>query len=319
MSVIRSARRPITGLLKIGFSFAAFALAVWVIWREIRDISLSLVVSALTQIPMWAVGAALMLTAISYGCLAMTEVIVTRIMGFKANPRRIALTAISAFAVSNTLGLSLASGGAVRLRGYEPAGLTRFQIARLTLVVSSAVSLSGIVTAGLTIAMAPSVFAHALHRSNVLIGVAALVLVAPAAIWFAAFRSSSPRWLGGGGPSVLTWRDRLAALAAGLGDWAASGAALFILLPQPTIAAFAVFLVVFILGSLVSAASGVPGGLGVFEAVVIGLTPLVAQTHETAAALLVYRLIYSLGPATIVATTVVTLKAGARLRRSIVP
>lgn len=319
MSVIRLTRRSLSSALKVGFSAAAFALAVWVIWREIRDISVSQVGAALAEIPVWAVGAALALTAISYGCLAMTEVIVTRAMGFKANPRRTALTAVSAFAVSNTLGLSLASGGAVRLRGYKPAGLTRFQIARLTLVVSSAVSLSGIVTAGLTIALAPSVFAHALGRSNVLIGVAALVLVAPAATWFAAFRASGPRWLGGGGPSVLTWRDRLAALAAGLSDWAASGAALFILLPQPTIAAFAVFLVVFILGSLVSAASGVPGGLGVFEAVVIGLTPLVAQTHETAAALLVYRLIYSLGPAMIVATVFVTLKAGARLRRSMAP
>lgn len=310
MSVIR-----VTGVLKAGFSAAAFALAIWVIWREIRDISVAQVGAALSEIPAWAVGAAMALTLVSYGCLATTEIVVNRALGFHIHPRRTALTAVAAFAVSNTLGLSLASGGAVRLRGYEPAGLSRFQIARLTLIVSSAVSLSGIVTAGLMLALAPFEFAHALERSVSFVGVAALGLIAPAALWFAAFRPSSPRWLGGGGSPALAWKTRSVGLAAGLSDWAASGGALFILLPQPTLAAFAVFLVVFILGSLISAASGVPGGLGVFEAVVIGLTPLVAQTHETAAALLVYRLIYSLGPATAVAAAFVAMKAAARVRR----
>jgi uncharacterized membrane protein YbhN (UPF0104 family) len=40
----------------------------------------------------------------------------------------------------------------------------------------------------------------------------------------------------------------------------------------------------------------VPGGLGVFEAIVLTLTTLLSQVHETAAALVLYRCIYSLGP-----------------------
>ena len=99
-----------------------------------------------------------------------------------------------------------------------------------------------------------------------------------------------------------------------MGDWLTSGAALFVLVPHPTLTGLAVFLVVFVLGSLVSAASGVPGGIGVFEAIVISLTPLVAQTHETAAALLVYRLIYSLGPATAAVAVFTGMKAAGRLR-----
>lgn len=88
-------------------------------------------------------------------------------------------------------------------------------------------------------------------------------------------------------------------LLAGLGDWLFSGAALFILLPTPELAVFPTFLAAYVAGSLLSAATGVPGGIGVFEAIVLALATLFAQVHETAAALLLYRCIYSLGPLSI--------------------
>lgn len=134
----------------------------------------------------------------------------------------------------------------------------------------------------------------------------------PAALWFLAFRRSRPAWLGGGTAAPPSGKTRAMALGVGLGDWLTSGAALFVLVPHPTLSGLAVFLVVFVLGSLISAASGVPGGIGVFEAIVISLTPLVAQTHETAAALLVYRLIYSLGPAALAVALFTALKTAAR-------
>ena len=284
-------------VLRTVFALAVLGVAVWAILRAVRDTSLAQIATALAGIPAWALGAALALTAISYACLATTEVILVRVMGFKVPRCRSALTSAAAFAASNSLGFSLASQGAVRLRGYGPAGLTHGQIARLTLVVSLAVTLSGIVTAGLTMAAAPLVFAHALGRSVIVICAVALLLMSPAGLWVLAFRGSGPAWLGGGTAAPPTRKARTLGLGLGLGDWLASGAALFVLVPQPTLTGLAIFLVVFVIGSLVSAASGVPGGLGVFEAIVISLTPLVAQTHETAAALLVYRVIYSLRPA----------------------
>jgi phosphatidylglycerol lysyltransferase len=273
------------------------------------------IMTALAGIPAWALAAALALTAFSYACLSTTEVVLVRAMGFRVPRWRSALTSAASFAASNSLGFSLASQGAVRLRGYGPAGLSHGQIARLTLVVSLAVTLSGIVTAGLTLAAAPLVFAHALGRPVIFVGALALLLTAPAVLWFLTFRRTGPAWLGGRSAAPPNSKTRVAGLGVGLGDWLASGAALFVLVPHPTFTGLALFLVVFVLGSLVSAASGVPGGIGVFEAIVISLTPLVAQTHETAAALLVYRLIYSLGPATLAVVVFVALRSVARLRK----
>lgn len=306
-------RRWTIRILRTLFTVTILGAALWIIWREVRDISLAQIATALAGMPGWALCAALVLTVASYACLAATEVILVRAMGFQVSLLRSALTSASAFVASNSLGFSLASQGAVRLRGYGPAGLSHGQIARLTLVVSLAVSLSGLVAAGLAMAVAPLTFAHALHRPILVVGAVALLLITPATLWLLAFRKTGPAWIGGGTTSPPDARRRGQAAVAGLGDWLASGAALFILLPQPTLAGFAIFLVVFVLGSLISAASGVPGGLGVFEAIVISLTPLIAQTHETAAALLVYRLIYSLGPAAVLLLTFTTLKAGSRL------
>jgi phosphatidylglycerol lysyltransferase len=89
---------------------------------------------------------------------------------------------------------------------------------------------------------------------------------------------------------------RLLGLLAGLGDWLFSSAALFALLPQPQLAGYPTFLAAYVAGTVVGAASGVPGGVGVFEAVVLTLSSVFGQVHESAAALLLYRCIYSLGP-----------------------
>lgn len=306
--------RPASRILRAALAGGVLAIALWVVWREVRGISPELMRSALAGIPPWTLVAAFILTAASYACLAATEAIVVRAMGLNASRGRAMLTSAAAFAASNSLGFSFASQAAVRLRGYGPAGLSHGQIVRLTLIVSMAVSLSGVVTAGLVMGATPLVFSHALHRPAGAVALLALALAAPAALWFLAFRRSGPAWLGGGTSRPPPPRDRCLALAVGLGDWLASGAALFVLLPDPTVTGFAVFLVVFVIGSLVSAASGVPGGIGVFEAIVIALSPLVAQTHETAAALLVYRLIYSLGPASLTALAFVSSKALRRLR-----
>jgi len=109
---------------------------------------------------------------------------------------------------------------------------------------------------------------------------------------------------------------RAFALTAGVGDWALSGAALYVLLPNPSLAAFPSFLAVFVLGSLVSAATGVPGGVGVFEAVVIGLSAVMARAHETAAALILYRAIYSLGPLLLTALALLAWRGIRRLARA---
>src|SRR5262249_38075850 len=106
-----------------------------------------------------------------------------------------------------------------------------------------------------------------------------------------------------------------AALIGGVLDWVFSGLALFILMPEPTLARAAPFMAGFVLGSVVSAAAGAPGGIGVFEAVVLLLSQRFAVSAETAAALILYRLIYAVGPFSLVALGMVAHQAHHGVRK----
>ncbi|HEX5377509.1 MAG TPA: lysylphosphatidylglycerol synthase domain-containing protein [Phenylobacterium sp.] len=288
--VVRSP--PVRALL----SAAVFAAAAWLIWRQLSAMSWAGFVDALASTTPWAVGLSIALTLASYACLSATEWLAIRAVGHALSYRDAAMVAVPAYALTNSAGFSPATGMAFRIQLYGRKGISSSHAAAVALVAGAAVTLSGLIGAGLVLVVDPQSAASALHVGDwgaVALGV---LLVAPSALWFLAFTRRAPLWIGGGRPSRLSPRLRALGLAAGLGDWLFSAAALFVLLPDPATAIFPGFLVAYVAGSLLSAAAGVPGGLGVFEAIVLALTAVMTQAHQTAAALLLYRCVYSLGP-----------------------
>ena len=281
-------------------SVAFFAAAVMIIIHEFGHLSWSEVLASVRATRIRAIAAAIGLTVASYACLAGVEWYALRWTDSPLSFPRASGVAVSAYAITNTVGFSAASGAAVRLRLYSHHGLNAVDIAKVTFLAGLAVSLCGPITAGLALALGPQTFSQAFGLAPMWVEALAVLLVSPAALWFIGFRPGGPRLLGGRIRHALGYPERLAAVAVGVGDWVLSGAALYVLLPHPSLTGFLPFLAVFVLGSLVSAASGVPGGVGVFEAVVLGVSRLSDQMHETAAALLLYRLIYCLGPACLV-------------------
>ncbi len=277
-------------------SVAFFAIAAILIYRQVATITLSAFLAALAATHPLAIALSILLTAASYLCLSGTEWLALQALSHRLSYGQAALVAIPAYALTNTAGFSPATGTALRLQLYARRGLSAGQSAAVAMLAGSAVSLSGLVAAGLLVVAAPWAFASALHgRISAVLFIGALLL-APAGLWFWAFTPQAPRWLGGGHPALPAARARLVGLLAGVGDWLFSGAALFALLPHPNLSAYPTYLAVYITGCLLSAATGVPGGIGVFEAIVLTLSTLFSQAHETAAALLLYRCIYSLGP-----------------------
>ena len=98
-------------------------------------------------------------------------------------------------------------------------------------------------------------------------------------------------------------------IAVSIADWVFSGAALYVLLPHRV--PFHVFFAVFLLGQIAGLIAQVPGGLGVFEAVMLwGLTPAL-KTPSILIGLVAYRLIYFLFPLG-VATVVWAVREGRR-------
>ena len=290
--LLRLARsRPVRLLWSVAF----FVGAAYLIYRQIAAMLLSALVHAVATTNPIAVVGSISLTCASYLCLSGSEWLALKALGHRLGYWRAARVAVPAYALTNSAGFSPATGTALRIQLYSPMGLSAFQSTQVAMLAGAAVTISGVVAAGAVIILDPSI-GRALRQSSHVVPLVGGLMIAPVALWFVAFKSGAPAWLGGGKAERLPTRDRVLGLGAGLGDWTFSAAALFLLLPHPDPATFAGYFVAYTAGCILSAATGVPGGIGVFEAIVLSLTSVISKTHETAAALLLYRCIYSLGP-----------------------
>lgn len=301
--------RWLRGLLSLAF----VALAGWLLWRQLSTMSWSAFVQALEATSPWAVAASIVLTVLSYIGLSGTEWFAIRLLGQRLSFRRAAMVAVPSYALTNSAGFSPATGTAFRVQLYGRYGISPGRSAAIAMLAGAAVTISGLVTAGLVMLMDPASVAAVVHArwwQAMLVGAA---LTAPAVLWFHAFTRKAPRWLGGRWPAPISLWGRTFALAAGVGDWLFSCAALFVLLPHPDASVFPAYLTAYIAGSLLSAATGIPGGIGIFEAIVLALTAVMTQVQDSAVALLLYRCIYSLGPLTL--WGVVALVRAVRRRR----
>lgn len=299
-------RTKLIGALKALFALAMFAGAVWVINGILRETNPRDILRALGATPAWAILVAAIATPLSYLSLAGSEWLALVIVGKKIPARRITLVTIVSYTMTNALGFSVATGAVARYRYYPSWGLSNVETAAVMIIAGIAVTLSGLVTAGVALLLTPllQTWMYALGAG---LAVLALLWLAPAPRQ-APFLKRLPL-------HAPSFHGRLGALASGIADWLLSGLALYILIPDPDIAGFAPFIAIFVLGSVVSAASGVPGGIGVFEAVVLTLSTKLGANAGTAAALLLYRLVYAIVPFTLVALTLTAQVAHRRRRR----
>jgi uncharacterized membrane protein YbhN (UPF0104 family) len=278
-------------IVKLAIPAVILVAALWLIRQQLREVELSAIVAALAATPAWAIALAAGFTAASYLCLAAVEWRLLSVIGHPQPLARTVVRSLTANALSSFVGFGPVSGTALRVRVYASARLPVTAITQLVFFHTAATYLAGVVSLGIASLIALRPISTTFSLPLWLAGVGALLLLSPAALWFVLFRHARR---GGVAPGGL---DRSAALGAGLGDWLFSGAALFVLTSDP-LSGFPAFLAIFCLGSLLGGLAGVPGGLGVLEATVLGLHAG-GLAHTTAAALILYRVIYLLGPAAI--------------------
>lgn len=271
--------------------------AVWVLHRELRHYSFREVVQELLATSPSRIGLAIGATVISYAALIGHDLLALRALGIELPARRAVSGGFAAFAFANSLPFAVVSGAAVRSRFYEPYGIPAGKIAELAgfNVVTYAVGLLG--SAGLAFTLQPEAVPRLLHlpvSSTLPLGVLALLLVA--AFLF---------WSGAGKPVIRIWKWtlvptslRFALLRVGvsMADWLFSGAGLFALLPDSTLAGYPRYFGVFLLGQIAGLISQLPGGIGVFEAVVARMLRESSRVTGTIGALILYRAIYFLLP-----------------------
>lgn len=264
-----------------------------------------------------AIAASVVMTILSYLALTLYDHLALDIVGQRLKWRTAALASFCSYTLSHNLGLSLLTGGSARFRIYGAAGLRASDIARV-IASASLAFWGGVVTmAGVLMTVHPVMLrlgdvtiGHMLQRviGVAILGLATLLLLAlgrlPRAIRLFGWTLALP-----------TRRQAVAQIGIACIDLMMASAALFILVPHASISLYPLFFLSYALAIILTLISHVPGGIGVFEAVMLAGLPDVDRP-SLLAALVAYRAIYYIIPL-IIAVVLIAFHEGRAWRRPV--
>jgi phosphatidylglycerol lysyltransferase len=273
-----------------------FTLVVWVLHHQLAHLHVKRVLAHLHAIPSRQVLVALGFTALSYWLLTTYELLALRYLRRVIPYTRIVFNAFIAYSFSHTVGFSAFTQTAIRLRLYATARVSAIDVATVSVFCSVSFGIGLATVAGLSLVLSPEHAARLLHldqRWAVLIGLLLLAAVCAYALWASLARGTLEirGWaLRAPGPAI-----GLTQIALGVLDLSLSCAVLWSLLPVSAHVRYVTFLGVYAAAVIAGIISHVPGGVGVFEAVILLTLPGV-PTDALLGSLLAYRAVYYLVP-----------------------
>lgn len=249
---------------------------------------------------------ALLATAVSYLVLTGYDLSAMKYAEVTIRRSTVLLTSFIAYALGNTVGLGVLTGGAVRMRLYTAAGIEANKVAQVIAFNASAFMFGTAAFGAAGLLWGAEGVAELAHMPAWLLRVIAGAVLF-AVLGFVALSARSRE-------VMIAWRWKVRLPPAKLAvqqlvisalDLLASAAALWFLLPPGAVdpAAFmAWYAIALVLGLL----SHVPGGLGVFEAVILLACNDRAPVAQILSALVLYRVIYYLVPLVLAAVLLAT-------------
>ncbi len=298
--------------VKFGLALALVAIAIFVLHGLAAEVSWRDVKADAAALPPWRLVAALGFTAMSFAALACYDVLAVASVAPGRVPAHLAAVAgASGYAVSNLLGFSWLTGGAMRFRIYTALKLDWSLVAGVIATSWISFWLGVVLLIGVLLAVHPTGAAALLNLSPLLERAAGLGLVAAMAgvfVWL----GRRPRRLAIAEFRLALPGARLALAQTGVAilDVLGASLALYVLLPPDAVPSFAAFFLVYALAIGLGVLSHAPGGVGVFEATLIAGLDLGGRS-DVLAALLMFRLIYYVLPfaVTVGAMAVLFLRA----------
>ena len=279
---------------------AVLALAAYLLWRALRPYSLAELGAAVSAIPAARLAGAAGFAGASYFCLTFFDYLGLRYVGAPLPYRKAALASFCSLSLGHTLGLAGASAGAVRYRFYSRWGLSAEQVAKLVLFCGVTVALGHLALAGAALLADPGLGERALRLdAGAVRAVALACLAAPVLYLAAAALLPGGFTVFGRSLRMPTFRLALAQVLVAIVNFACVAACMHEALAAISDAGYAEVAGAYAAANAATMITHAPGGLGVIETVVQRLLP----QSDLIGGLLVYRLIYFLGPLAIGALT----------------
>ena len=290
-----------------------FVVALVVLLMELHAVSWSALTADIASTPVHRVVLAVLLATAGYAVLATYDVLAFAYLGRKLPRATIARTSFLAYAIGNSIGGFALSGLAIRYRSYTRAGLSGEEFPRLVFSYSVTFWVGILALGGLSLAFSPLPHRLTLPAAALVKPAGWLMMLVPVAYVATTAIRRRPLHVRQFELPLPTPRLALAQLAVSCLDWTIAAAVLFVLLPASQLS-FVEFLGAFVAAILIGMASQAPGGVGVFEGLLLVMLRPFLTAGQLLPPLVIFRVVYYLGPFTVGVAVLVADEL--RLRRA---
>lgn len=274
-----------------------FALAAYMIYRQLSKYSMDELKEAILSIPMRNLSYALIASFVGYVALSTYDFLALKYIKIKLASWKWILTGFVGFSVSNNAGHAIVSGGAVRYRFYSRWGITPSDIVKMVTFSGFTYLVACFFLIIIGFVLTPE---HAFGGNDstklstfitMILSVIGLFIYLWASIYY-----KKDLVIKGVDFKMPNFNLALAQIFIGSLDILMASLVLYSVLISFVEIDFVTFMGAFIIAQVLGVYSQVPGGLGVFELVFSNILPGQDNQAILFGALIAYRIIYYLLP-----------------------
>lgn len=303
-------------LIPVFFVIILLSLSLIAIASELKKYSINSIGEYLQNISHQRKILALISTGLGYGLMTGYDILGFIHIKQKLSPLKIAFTAFISYAVGNTVGFTAFSGTAIRYRYYGFWGVNKVKIAELIVFTHLTFWLGLLSISGIVSILDPLTLPNIIKLPFASIRPLGFIFFLLVIIYFiisVTIKDSVTI-----AKEEITFPKPIISLAtiivAGL-DWGLAALVLYLLLPQTISMSYIGFFGIYIIALTAGLISTVPGGLGVFETVMLYLRPASVTAPQMLGGLIAYRLVYYILPL-VVAVILIVLETFYQSRKN---
>ena len=276
-------------------SVTLFVLAIVVIHHKLKQYHYHDIANQIQQTPLSFLFLAVILTFLNYLVLTGYDALALHYIQARLKYRQIAIASFIGYAFS--MNTTIIGGSAARYRIYSSLGVSAANVARLVIFCAVTFGLGFFAIGAFSFLLHPQHIPEVVHLPFLSVRPLGVVFFALVSAYFILiFFRKKPLKIKG-------WEFETPGSALSIGqilisslDWALAAGVLYVLMPQGIGLTYSKFLGIYLLAQIAGLLSYVPGGLGVFETIILLLMSDFGEPAAFMGSLLLYRAIYYLLP-----------------------
>ncbi|NJN73199.1 MAG: UPF0104 family protein [Limnothrix sp. RL_2_0] len=297
-----------------GLSLIICGLAIAAVYQGLKNTDWLLVWADVNKNSPLKLTLALLFVACSYGAIACYDLLAFQYIQQKLALRKKIFAGLITYAISPNVGFAFLSGGVLRYRIYRQWQVSNLDIAKIIAFTNFSLWVGLIPLAGFVFVTTEFSFPEAIAESFTLISppeFGILLLIISAFYLLIVNYIKKPFEIKGKLIKLPSLRLTLQQILLFALDWGFAAGTLYFLLGNPFNYPF--FFGIYVVAMVAGLISTIPGGLGVFETVILFFLDSLQPKEEILATLIVFRCLYYFLPFTIAVIALLNFEIRQRL------